>query len=503
MADAITAQWHGHNYQSRIFWLNAMDLLRTDTCVSRVTFEANGPKAFDDVVVHYDPPVPRSGPDPIAAEYHQIKWHVETGGRFGYEDLTRPAYIGATSFSLLERLRDAKQAAPGPARMLLVTPDRIVDGDPLGRLISANDHSLLTERLFDGTTDRSQTGKVRRCWREHLALQDDDALRDIVEGLAIVEGYRTLQQLRDEINLKAETVGLSPCRASDSDFRYDELARQLKIRRINAMNREQLVEMCKAEGLWVSDRPAVDGRLPVAIRSFQGLSTDVVPAAPENTLWLTDSFRARYLNDDREWQRDIRPRVESFLNGTAAKSNRLRLILDAHASIAYLSGTVYHVKSGLDIELVQKGRVGTQVWRADDGSTGDSLHSEIRQVGEGSDIAVAVSITQPVDNHVIRYVDQYLPLVGRILSVAPPNGPGQRSVSGGEHATRMAETLSNAVRSVKAEDPDANVHIFAACPNSFLFYLGQNHPALAPVVVYEFDFDRQGNKTYQPSFEID
>lgn len=503
MADAITAQWHGHNYQSRIFWLNAMDLLRPDTCVSRVTFEANGPKAFDDVVVYYEPPVARSGPQPIAAEYHQIKWHVETGGRLGYEDLILPKYIGAKTVSLLERLRDARQSAQGPARMLLVTPDRIVDGDPLGRLISANDHSLLTERLFDGTTDRSRMGKVRRCWREHLALSDDDALREIVEGLAIIEGYRTLQQLRDEINLKAETVGLSPCRASESDFRYDELARQLKIRSINAMNRDQLVEICKAEGLWVGEQPAADGWLPVAVRSFQGLSTDVVPAAPENTLWLTDSFRARYLNDDREWQRDIRPRVESFLNGAAAKSNCLRLILDAHASIAYLSGAVYHVKSGIDVELVQKGRVGTQVWRADDGSTGDSLQSEIRQIGGGPDIAVAVSITQPVDNHVDRYVDQNLPQVGQSLSLAPPDGPGQRSVSGGEHAARMAEQVSNTVRAIKADSPDATVHLFAACPNSFLYYLGQNHPAIGPLIVYEFDFDRQGNKTYQPSFEID
>lgn len=503
MADAITAQWHGHNYQSRIFWLNAMDLLRPATCVSRVTFEANGPKAFDDVVVHYKPPVVRSGPDPIAAEYHQIKWHVETGGRLGYEDLTRPGYIGAKSFSLLERLRDAKQAAAGPARMLLVTPDRIYDGDPIGRLISANDHSLLTERLFDGTTDRSQMGKVRRCWREHLALPDNDALREVVEGLAIVEGYRTLQQLRDEINLKAETVGLSPCRASDSDFRYDELARQLKIRRVNAVNREQLIEICKAEGLWVGKGPVDDGRLPVAIRSFRGLSTDVVPAAPENTLWLTDSFRARYLNEDREWQRDILPRVGTFLTEAAAKSNTLRLILDAHASIAYLSGSVYHVKTGLDVEIVQKGRVGTQVWRPDDGSSGDSLQSEIRQVGREPDIAVAVSITQPVDNHVSRFVDRYLPEVGRLLLLAPPDGPGQRSVAGGEHAARMAEQASNIVRSIKAESPDATVHLFAACPNSFLYYLGQNHTALAPVVVYEFDFDRLGNKTYQPSFEID
>ncbi len=53
------------------------------------------------------------------------------------------------------------------------------------------------------------------------------------------------------------------------------------------------------------------------------------------------------------------------------------------------------------------------------------------------------------------------------------------------------------------DDPvDVVDAIHAACPNSFLFYPGQNHQGFGPVVVYEFDFDRQGNKTYQPSFVI-
>jgi SMODS-associated and fused to various effectors sensor domain len=50
---------------------------------------------------------------------------------------------------------------------------------------------------------------------------------------------------------------------------------------------------------------------------------------------------------------------------------------------------------------------------------------------------------------------------------------------------------------------DAMAHIFAACPNSLLFFLGQQHQGIAPCIVYEFDFDRRGNKTYQPSFVMD
>ena len=183
MADAVVALWHGANYQARVFWDNALNLLMPESRVVEVTFEANGPKAFDDVVVRYDPPVARSGPHRVSAEYHQIKWHVERGGRFGYEDFIEPDFIGAQSFSLLKRLQEARGTAPATAQFTFLTTHRIKDGDPLAVLISGNDRTLLVERLFDGTTDRSRMGKVRKCWREHLDLDDDEELRDRLSGV--------------------------------------------------------------------------------------------------------------------------------------------------------------------------------------------------------------------------------------------------------------------------------------------------------------------------------
>lgn len=236
MVDAVTARWHGDNYQARIFWENAFNLLLPHSCVVEVTFEANGPKAFDDVVVKYDPPVARSGPERISAEYHQVKWHVQTGGRFGYEDFVDPDFIGAQTFSLLERLQQARKTAPSSAHFAFLTTYRIKDGDPLAELISGHDRTLLIERLFDGTTDRSRMGKVRKRWRQHLNLTTDDELKTIVRGLRVLEGHRSLEELRSEINLKATVVGLLACTAAELDFRYDELARQLKVRQLSALN---------------------------------------------------------------------------------------------------------------------------------------------------------------------------------------------------------------------------------------------------------------------------
>lgn len=184
MADSVMARWHGDNYQARIFWENAFNLLLPHSCVVEVQFEANGPKAFDDVVVKYDPPVARSGSERVSAEYYQVKWHVQTGGRFGYEDFVDPNFIGAQTFSLLERLQQARQTAPTSAHFAFLTTYRIKDGDQLAELISGNDKTLLIEKLFDGTTDKSRMGKVRKRWREHLKLTTDDELKTVVEACA-------------------------------------------------------------------------------------------------------------------------------------------------------------------------------------------------------------------------------------------------------------------------------------------------------------------------------
>ena len=505
MADAVIARWHGDNYQARVFWDNALNLLIPGSCVVEVTFEANGPKAFDDVVVKYDPPVARSGPNRVSAEYQQVKWHVERGGRFGYEDFIRPDFIGARSFSLLERLQEARRTAPASAQFTFLTTYRIKDGDPLAELISGNDRTLLVERLFVGKTDRSRMGKVRKCWRKHLGLTDDEQLRAVLGGFRVVDGHRSLQELREEINLKAQAVGVLACNAADSDFRFDELARQLKVRGLNGLNREALIEICEEEGLLVERPTGPDPFLSIAIRSFLGPAADIVGAAAEDTLLLTDEFRQRYLQEGREWQRDIRPKVERFLRAAIRKRAKLRLILDAHASIAFLAGAVLHLKSGVETRLVQKGRVGTRVWRVDDDSAaeGDRLEIGEEQLGTGRDIAIGISVSQPTTPQVRAYVASRLPRVGKFISCAMPTGPGHQSVAGGEHAAALAEQISNHVRAVKEGDPDAMIHIFPAAPNSLLFYLGQHHQAMAPCIVYEFDFDRQAHKTYQPSFTVD
>ena len=89
------------------------------------------------------------------------------------------------------------------------------------------------------------------------------------------------------------------CSAADSDFRYDELARQLKSRQLNAFTRDTLIALAREEGLLAEILSNADPHTPIAIRSFMGPASDPAGASPANTLQLTDDFRQRYLEDGR------------------------------------------------------------------------------------------------------------------------------------------------------------------------------------------------------------
>lgn len=274
MADAVTARWNGEKYQARVFWQNALNMLAHDSVVVEVTFEADAPKSFDDVVVRYDPPIPGSGPERVPVAYQQVKWHVDTGGRFGYKDLVDPNFIGATRMSLLQRLSDAKKIAPVGARFDFVTTYRIKDNDPLSYVQSGTDKSILLGRLFNGTTDRSRMGEVRKLWREHLGLASDDELKEVVTGLRIMDGERSLEQLREDINVRAQIVGALTC-STASDFRYDGLAQALKSRKLNRFTREALRQILREEGVLTDNVPARPLGLTIAVRTFQGVAADL------------------------------------------------------------------------------------------------------------------------------------------------------------------------------------------------------------------------------------
>lgn len=499
MANSVEAGWHGHDYQARFFWIHASALRDPEkTYVVEVSYEADGPKAFDDVVVRYDPPRVSMSAKRVAVDYHQIKYHVTKAGSFGYKDLIDPAFIGATSHSVLQRLQQAKATAPAQSAFTLVTVDAVKADDPLGQILSNKDFSLRKDKLFDETTDRSAMGKVRKLWREHLKLSSDQDLEAVLEGFHITTSHRSLQDLRHEVNLHFRLVGLVSCHDT-VEFRFDATARALKSSGRNSFTRADFETLCREEG-WI--RSAHDDKhLNVAIRSFGDGPGNRLDATPENTLSLQHLFDERHARSQQDWAAVVQPKVVEFLKGVRQRAAEVRLFLDAHASIAFLAGTVLGLKSAVKVELVQKGRAGVTVWRADDGATGSSARITVERIGSGDEAALVVSLSRPALSDVRHFIEQTLTNVGTLVHLEPDGTAGPRSVAGGEHAAALADQASATLAGLglKRGQP---LHVFAAAPNGFMFFMGQHRDALGPVILYEFDFEGSTHGSYTPAYTI-
>ncbi|MBD8687187.1 MULTISPECIES: SAVED domain-containing protein [unclassified Rhizobium] len=499
MADAVIANWDGHDYQARFFWIHASGLRDPEKPhIVEVSYEADGPKGFDDVVVRYSPGQANRRSFMVETAHHQVKFHVNLAGRFGFKDLVEPEFIGATSFSILQRLKEAVGKAPPRSTFTLVTTDRVRDDDPLSKLLKTADKSLDIEKLAVGKTERSEMGEVRALWRKHLALDTDEELFTILDTFHIMEGYHSLQDMRENVDLRFQIVGLVSG-GNSLEFKFDGAARALKATERNILTREAFEELCLEQG-WIKSTQTEE-RKNISIRSFGDGPTDYLDAAPENTLSLLHLFGVRHLQAGADWNTDVRPAIEDFLIRVRQTDKDIRLFLDSHSSIAFLAGAMLGFKTTTHVELNQKGRGPTSIWRSDDGKTGQPAATNVTRVGDGEDIGIVVSLTRDAFDDVQDYLKRTIPSVGRVLHIVAANGPSPKSLAGGEHAADLADQVAAAVKALRPAF-GARRHFFISAPNAFTFFVGQHRDSMGPVTLYEFDFKGAVDGSYHPSFRI-
>lgn len=496
MAESVVASWDGHDYQARVFWIRASELRRKDKpWVIEVSYETDGPKGFDDVVVRYNPGRKGRRSFEIAVDHHQVKFHVNKSGRFGYLDLAEPEFIGATSVSILQRLQDAVGKAPAGSTFTLITTDRIRDDDPLRELVSARDSSIDVDKLREGKTPKSKMGKVRKHWREHLKLNDDDQLYALMERFHLKDGAKTLEEMRAEVDDAFYRVGLNGGE-NTWEFSLDGVIRGLKSVGRNTFTRDEFEAFVK-ERRWI--RTDEEDRQNVSIRSFGDASAGYLATASEWDLSLLDRFDARHLKPGADWTTEVQPEIEGFLKRVRQTQKRIRLSLEAHTSIAFLAGSHLGMKTGTDVEVVQKSRGPTTIWRSDDDRTGSAMLREDVQVGTGADVAIVVSLSRTALRDVEEYLEGKSDEIGSIFHFIPEAGFGPTAVAGGAHAAALADQVANVVSNLRLRR-GAKVHLFVAAPNGFTFFLGQHREAMGSVVLYEFDFG--GTRQYHSSFRI-
>ncbi|HDS1579348.1 TPA: SAVED domain-containing protein [Stenotrophomonas maltophilia] len=504
MTQANTARREGDDFQARQFWLRASRLLDSESPIVRVGFES-GPRSYDDIWVEYD-----RGRGPrtlngkvLLREHIQCKWHL-TPGSYGYRQLIDPDFINAEKMSLLQRAHSAHLthgASGDPVQFTLLTNWQPDQNDPLRAIMGTRSGAIRVERLFDTKTDNSKTGAVRKEWREHLSL-DDEALRQFAGMLAFRAANDSLDDYRDQLDTLFGLVGLRRIATHESAFPYDDVVYKWLGQGRLEFDRASFRRVCEDEGLIThggTPRPILYG-----VKSFNH-PVDRLEDRCIRVLDFVPDFDERYIRDEAEWSRTLYPSLKRFLLQAAQESDRPRLVLDAHSTLAFAAGSVLNTKIGRVIELEQRSPA-RQIWAADDANWDPAWPkfelTEIVIDATRPEIAVAVSATHDIAADAKSYIEDSLPIVGRLLVFRPSGGSGPTSVVNGRHAFELAISLASQVKANGSAASGQTTHLFVAAPNALTFYLGQHQLLMGRVCFYEFDFDGAHGRSYRSSLTL-
>ena len=501
MANAVIARTEGDDYQARFFWLQICRLFQPHTKVTRVGYEFAEAKSFDDVVVSYSPPANDDRGGEVTTDYFQIKFHVSQNEAIQFVSLMNPEFIGATKFSFLQRLRDAyfRTKDKGGCRFTLVTPWVLESEDPISKLVNNNAGQLHLNRLFEPSPG-SRMGRLRRKVAEHLEI-DEDALYQVLASMRVLHSFGSLSDLNDRLNDKLSLAGMKPMENTGSYSPYDDLAKKLLRSGRQVFTADEIKEICEREELWVGFRDPSDGCADLGIRSFVRWA-EYMEDETGAVLDLVPYFDGRAIYDSALWNAEIAPKVVQFLETYTNMGGSYRLRVDAHTSVAVLSGYALDTKAGVSISLVQKTRSGVETWDTEQPATLPSQGWEFEwtdgDVADG-DVAVAVSVTHDVRGDVTAFLNRSaIPFRGTLTATL--TRAGNTVIRDGPHALALAQALVGELRAYRAGGQ--TFHFFIAAPNGFSFVLGQHLKPVGPAIVYEFDFESGVLGAYMPGVAL-
>lgn len=506
MAKAIIARTSGDDYQARFFWFQVCRMFLPYTRVVRVSYELDEIKSLDDVVVYYDPPVPDGRGGLTSTDYFQVKFHVTQNSAIKWRSLMDPQFIGAVSFSFLQRVKRAQEQVRRTdrgCRFFLVTPWIIDPEDLLGKLVSNNGGELRLDRLFDGSGPRSQVGRIRVAWAAHLEVEEKE-LREILTPLRIQAGCGSLSDLNDRLNTNLCLAGLKPVPESSIENQYDDLARKFVQLGKTTFVADEIKEIARREGLWVGVSSPRDDSVDIGIRSFIHYA-EYMEDETDHMLDLVQYFPSgRKIRDHILWDQTVTQEVADFLGKFCNKSVDYRFHLDTHVSVALLAGYFLGTKVGATVSIVQKSVSGRVTWGLKTELETKSPMWNVSKLEKDptmQDIVVSVSITHDIKLDVETYLSKSnLPTRG-IIFFTIKEGPSSTAIKDGAHALKLIQELVAEIRRYRTPRTDT-IHLFIAGPNGFAFFFGQHAKGLGRCVVYEYDFESGLVGAYEPSITL-
>lgn len=119
------------------------------------------------------------------------------------------------------------------------------------------------------------------------------------------------------------------------------------------------------------------------------------------------------------------------------------------------------------------------------------------------DSALVLNVTRNIYDDVVKFIKENNLSIGRIINCTLSDvGATNFSIEDGTHADALANSVYRAIAKRSTVERQATLHIFAAAPNAFMFFLGQNSVGFGKCILYEYDFEQMYSCTYSRSISF-
>jgi hypothetical protein len=463
---ARAAALRGDDYQHIIGWYWACQAL-VDADIISVSVEDAAGGSFDDLIV-----LRRAA----RSSYEQIKSSNTDETIVDTVWLTTP--VTATGKSPLQHFHATwaahRHESPKP-EFRFVTNRAFDPADPILKLRDKLTNTVV--RLLNTKGPRSQAGKARRKWADHLGISEDELMDFLADLQLHHEGGEAswTRQVRDAMR----AAGL---RTDD-----DAIARGRDMVRdwVKTGAGPQTPDTIRRQ---VADATllARHGTLVLAVHAIDRPAHNLQPSVIVDFVDLyegdTDRER-RQLRDPGDWQHGVMPRLADAVRTLEAFGvRRVHIIGAMRLPLWFATGVRLPDTRGWVVSLDQR----NVEWRSDTPPANIEAPMLDRvPLGQGPDLAVAVGLTHNPTNDVAEYLRGAAVPVGELIVLGAPDGPGHHTVPDSAFAVGWAHAARASIRTAVGQATAPRLHLFLAAPAGAALMLGHHWNLMPPTTVYE------------------
>ena len=457
----------GDDYQHAIGWYWACQAL-DDPDITSVSIEDAAGGHFDDVVVRR-----RQEPD--------LYWQVKSSnyGSVVVDEAWLLAPVTRAGSSPLQHFHATwcrLRAAVKPFELTLLTNRGFDQADAILRL-----RDLKTEKInitvMTAAGPRSAVGRERQRWARHLGIGFGE-LADFLGCLSWKSGSAESswdQQARHLMRL----AGL---RSDDDAVTLGKaLVRGWVTDGAGPMSRDEIRRAVASAGLL-----ARNGTLVLAVHAIDRQQTPTPPNVEIDLVNLyagTDAFTRVQLRDPADWNAKVKPAIGNAAQELEAyATRRVHITGSMRLPLWFAIGRALPDVRGWVLSLDQR----AEEWSTDTApEEGTARVLAETHIGNGTDLAIIISITHEISDDVTRYIGEASLPVNTLLALGPQGEPGNHEATSAGWATAWVHSAREQARRAVTSTAATRAHLFMAAPAALAMMLGHQWNLMPPTTVYE------------------